>query len=703
MKILTLLVALVGLLPMLAQGFWKMPCYGTVVRERIDPVLSPGAVSDHVQRVVGGSGINFTMDFAATRQAGCSSCTVKQDKSSYLVPQLYSVAYGSSGPIYTSVQDGGVNITYTQIRDISEAIKPFPEGLTMVAGVTSRRSSFGDDVANAISFRCNGTNVDSPNMPEHCITVVASVSFPSCWDGYNVTSDDFPHMSYDKDGKCPSTHPVRVMTLRYDFEFDSSNLRHPRPHDQLIFSTGDTTGYGFQGVFVNGWDTRALQTAIDTCTDSETGDIATTCPALTQYDADQCMDCKVPGRVDEPIDQVAALPSCHPISNGIGKRQQDCSGAPPPNITDYQTSNEDLTDYGWQYEGCSTSGDPFGMGGNINQSSQGLVNVGGDPSLTPAWCMSRCKEYSNTTFAWFALHAGQCICSVSDPKPETLPVVGFLGNCDAPCPGNGSLSCGGLDSTSLYRSCADSCTNCGFAQWPSHPAFLSTRSVPVVGEANASTDKDATLAAIDDAAASTVLSARLESPNVNSPFIGYKVCARTLNNTLSCTVVQGPRAESVAAAFIDWAIAEYALDHHGNHYHPSSSPSPLEDVLDARIAQLRLAELRRLRPRVMGADAVLAVALVSCICLLGLAFVAKQHEACGAARRVGAVQGDLDLATRLLDMDPAVLEMLFAKYAAIKESKEKKMKDEDEAKRLKKHKSGAESVDEKEYNDFFFR
>ncbi|KAL1635268.1 hypothetical protein SLS58_010305 [Diplodia intermedia] len=37
-----------------------------------------------IEEVLVGSGINFTMDCGTTLQAGCSSCTVKQDKSNYL-------------------------------------------------------------------------------------------------------------------------------------------------------------------------------------------------------------------------------------------------------------------------------------------------------------------------------------------------------------------------------------------------------------------------------------------------------------------------------------------------------------------------------------------------------------------------------------------------------------------------------------------
>ncbi|OJD34328.1 wsc domain protein [Diplodia corticola] len=663
MNLLTLLVVLAGLLPTLVQGFWKMPCYGTIVRERIDPVMDPGLVSDHLHRVVGGSGINFTMNEALTRRAGCSSCIVVQDKSNYLVPQLYSYESTLLGPVYTLVEDGSVNITYTQIRNDGEIIHPFPESLTMTAGNPYRRSFLDDAMANAISFRCDGGNVEFPGLPESCTIIVAAIRFPNCWNGRDATSENSTHMSYDEAGICPSTHPVRVMTLRYDFEFDASKIHRTASSNKLIFSMGDDTGYGFHGVFINGWNTTTLSTAINTCVDTDTGDIATTCDVLTQYDADQCIDCKVPPRVDEPIDGVGYLPGSHDWSN------ENCTGR---SIGDYQIGYENLVPGGWQYEGCSSTADPFGI-------NQGL-HFRERPDLTPSLCRDLCQNHN--VLGWFALHDDECTCSKLDPKPANLPAVGFLGNCDTPCPGNHSFTCGGLNSTSLYKHCdgtGDVCHNYEFTQWPTDYKRLPKRfvsktdeyeTIAVGGEKRTVVDVDedpASNSQSSDVLKPVVSGARLEGSHEQSVFIGYKVCARhsghlkhtAADGGITCSVIEGSRAESVAAAFIDWAIAEYALDAHAAYASP-------EDVLDARIAQLRMAELHRLRPRVMGMDAVLAVLLVSSFCLLGITLIAKNHELCGAHRRASQVHNDIELATRLLDMDPAVFEMLFAKYAALK-------------------------------------
>jgi len=42
------------------------------------------------------------------------------------------------------------------------------------------------------------------------------------------------------------------------------------PKQPFVLAMGDTTGYGYHSDFLNGWDRRVLQEAIDTCT-SESG------------------------------------------------------------------------------------------------------------------------------------------------------------------------------------------------------------------------------------------------------------------------------------------------------------------------------------------------------------------------------------------------------------------------------------------------
>lgn len=104
----------------------------------------------------------------------------------------------------------------------------FPEGFRMIAGDPFIRSETGKDEApgNAVSFVClnyaegssRHLSIPNKNCPEG---LRAQVFFPSCWDGVNVDSPDHKsHMSYPignyDNGRCPSSHPVRLISIFYE-------------------------------------------------------------------------------------------------------------------------------------------------------------------------------------------------------------------------------------------------------------------------------------------------------------------------------------------------------------------------------------------------------------------------------------------------------------------------------------------------------
>jgi hypothetical protein len=60
-----------------------------LVIERLDPILGPGQVSNHVHSIVGGNGFASTMDFAQTQRSTCATVSPIVDKSNYWMPNLY--------------------------------------------------------------------------------------------------------------------------------------------------------------------------------------------------------------------------------------------------------------------------------------------------------------------------------------------------------------------------------------------------------------------------------------------------------------------------------------------------------------------------------------------------------------------------------------------------------------------------------------
>jgi len=150
----------------------------------------------------------------------------------------------------------------------------------MLAGDTNRRTQNNSDFAQlAVNMMCMNDNTSVQYVgfpPTHCKTIRAEVYYPSCWDGVNLDSANhkshvaYPAIGNFDGGVCPKSHPVALLSIFYEFFFDTSSYNDT---DRFVFANGDTTAYGFHGDFINGWtNLTALQTAHETClgpTDAE--------------------------------------------------------------------------------------------------------------------------------------------------------------------------------------------------------------------------------------------------------------------------------------------------------------------------------------------------------------------------------------------------------------------------------------------------
>jgi hypothetical protein len=156
--------------------------------------------------------------------------------------------------------------------------------------------------------------------------------------------DHRSHMAYPSgmdNGDCPSTHPVRLISIFFEVFYNSQVFKdgwidaNGKPYRAMPFfwSTGDNTGYGHHGTrepfiscdghhsflmcwlclclkgdFMNGWDTDVLQKAVDQCT-ADSG-VVTDCPLFTFWDNDVAKNCKhefLPAS-DERLTGISSLP-----------------------------------------------------------------------------------------------------------------------------------------------------------------------------------------------------------------------------------------------------------------------------------------------------------------------------------------------------------------------------------------------------------
>ncbi|TAQ84697.1 hypothetical protein B7494_g6971 [Chlorociboria aeruginascens] len=435
-----------------ASAFWRLPCTDPVVVERADPVISPGIVSGHVHTIMGGNGFSFDMNFASTQASTCSSCT---DKSNYWVPTLY---YQKKDGGFISVdQSGGGTIYYLQRSDpqdpeYSQGLIAFPNEFRMVAGNPFLRNFTNSLEANGINFACLGTNTAETNSFPNIKCpdgLRAQVFFPSCWDGVNSDSPDHKsHVAYPSattNGYCPSTHPKRFISLFYEVTWNTPDFDDMWYGDNqpFVLSTGDPTGFGYHGDFINGWDSATLQAAITDCNDPS--GVVENCQHFAIKSTQYAQGCKVPVSVDEPVfGNLTTLPGCNPIQNGPDDATPKSGCGATTVISPPQQPSVDLTQSkDFRFLGCGT--DPAGQPRTLQGAD--YTNA---TSMTVELCVDFCisKGFSVAGVEFTT----QCFCDNSIPN-DRLPDPTLMGNCAMPCAGNDKEVCGGAALISLYQKC----------------------------------------------------------------------------------------------------------------------------------------------------------------------------------------------------------------------------------------------------------
>ncbi|EKG21360.1 Carbohydrate-binding WSC [Macrophomina phaseolina MS6] len=392
-----------------AHATFVVNCGSRLYDQRSDPIVQPGRVSHHVHVLCGGNGFNFTMDFGDARNSVCSSCNIKQDMSAYWSPKLYYRAQDGSFQHVPLMGDnprgvaGGMNVYYLhRPGPDNDPVIPFPPGFRMVAGNPFKRTPGADFNSQAVSALCLGSAPDGSNVQYAGFPNVTcpggirmQVTFPGCWNGKDADAPDHvSHVAYPVDGnfdggRCPSTHPHHIMTLFFEIGYQTqlfSNAWWDHGRQPFTLATGDPTGYGMHGDFLNGWDPDTLKAAVRDCIDGNTS-----CPDQTfgYWTAEQQQRCKLPLSVNEAVQgKLPSLPGCNPISWDLPtavKNNKNCN-----NKATFNPSHDRPLPpiHGWDYLGCGNDQPESGR----TFPDERWVNDG----MTHGLCVDHCDSLGYT-------------------------------------------------------------------------------------------------------------------------------------------------------------------------------------------------------------------------------------------------------------------------------------------------------------------
>ncbi len=350
-------------------------------------------------------------------------------------------------------------------------MKPFPPGFRMLSGNAGARAfdpntmTYGNrtygstPVSNRVSFACLDSSSPYPETPGFNITscdegLRAQIHFQTCWDGVNLYKSDQSHVDYLSgmdNGICSPTHPVLLPHLFFEVIY-SVNSIVKTDGGMFVFSQGDTTGYGFHGDFLNGWDMTVQENAISQCMGANAtnnGNIGL-CPPLNDnvdpYYSQNCPE-QAPIVNEAVHGMLSVLPGCNPPTGGpLTASQNICPVQPGLNsVTNEDNRNRSVAVPGqrvgaWEYMGCAfDSSTPRPLAGLSYTNATGM---------TIETCTAFCKSHGY--FMAGMEFSTQCYCASALTQPLQDPLTCAEQNYFV-CSGNLFEYCGGTQLMQIWN------------------------------------------------------------------------------------------------------------------------------------------------------------------------------------------------------------------------------------------------------------
>jgi hypothetical protein len=216
-----------------------------------DPIVAPGQPgSSHRHDYFGATEADASSS-ARGLVGGDTTCDKAADTAAYWQPSLYD-----RGEVVVPTH---LDAYYRAAPGIDPArVQPFPFGLELVTGDPT---AIEPTTSEAAGWTCGSSTRLAATPPECPATAPLHLvlTFPDCWDGEHVRSDDHrSHAAFSTGGACPGSHPVVVPQLTVTVAYPISGSGH-----ELSLASGSVDSA--HGDFLDAWDAAGLEREVNQC------------------------------------------------------------------------------------------------------------------------------------------------------------------------------------------------------------------------------------------------------------------------------------------------------------------------------------------------------------------------------------------------------------------------------------------------------
>ena len=234
-----------------------------------DPIVYPGEPGRaHLHQFIGNTSTNAFSTVKTMREAQ-ANCELHSDTGGYWVPTLHKPD-GTLVPVKHTFfyYRGPAGVSQIPYNPGSLPGLEDDQGLKMIAGGDTLKPPQPTAAQRSLSWACSDSGpfyTQPPDCTSLNKTFRAHILFPSCWNGWQLDSPDHrSHMAYPVNGKCPSTHPVRIPKISFHVVYTLKNGKGTylsSDHDV----PGAPAGTQLHADFWNTWDQTVLQQAVTKC------------------------------------------------------------------------------------------------------------------------------------------------------------------------------------------------------------------------------------------------------------------------------------------------------------------------------------------------------------------------------------------------------------------------------------------------------